>query len=101
MGATLKIASEKDGYTLTDRASFVATQKDLGLTILVEGDKSLYNVYHVIVVSPEKHPGVNVDGAKAFADYITGADAQKMIGEFGGDKYGRPLFIPDAGKPES
>ena len=101
MGATLKIASEKGGYTLTDRATYLATRKDLGLAILVEGDKALYNVYHVMVVNPERHPGVNYEGARAFADYITSSEAQKMIGEFGLDEFGQPLFIPDAGKSES
>ncbi|MGQ9554574.1 MAG: substrate-binding domain-containing protein [Anaerolineae bacterium] len=101
MGATLKIASEKGGYTLTDRATYLATQKDLALVILVEGDKVLYNVYHVMAVNPEKHAGVNYEGARAFADYITSSETQKMIGEFGLEKFGQPLFIPDAGKPES
>lgn len=101
MGATLKIASEKGGYTLTDRATYLATQKDLALVILVEGDKVLYNVYHVMVVNPEKHAGVNYEGARAFADYITSSETQKMIGEFGLEKFGQPLFVPDAGKPES
>ena len=101
MGATLKIASEKGGYTLTDRATYLATQKDLALVILVEGDTVLYNVYHVMVVNPEKHAGVNYEGARAFADYITSSETQKMIGEFGLEKFGQPLFVPDAGKPES
>jgi tungstate transport system substrate-binding protein len=100
MGATLQIASEKGGYTLTDRATYLATKDSLSLDILVEGEAGLLNVYHVITVNPEKCAGANAAGATAFADYVTSADGQAMIGEFGTDKYGQPLFVPDAGKSE-
>jgi tungstate transport system substrate-binding protein len=98
MGDTLRIASEKFGYTLTDRATYLALQDTLELDILVEGDAVLLNIYHVIVVNPEKWPKVNVEGAKAFAAFLTSADTQKLIGEFGVSEYGAPLFFPDAGK---
>jgi len=100
MGETLRIASEKAGYTLTDRATYLAQKDTLQLEILVEGDASLLNIYHVITVNPEKWPKVNVDGAKAFADFLVAADTQKMISEFGVEKYGQPLFFADAGKAE-
>lgn len=98
MGATLTIASEKGAYTLTDRATFLANQGNLQLEILVEGDNALLNVYHVITVSPEKWPRVNYEGALAFSTFITRPDAQQVMGKFGVEKYGQPLFIPDAGK---
>ena len=98
MGATLKIASEKQAYTLTDRATYLANKDVLDLVILVEGDKALLNVYHVMVVNPEKFPKVNNAGAVAFADFITSPDTQKVIGQFGVDKFGQPLFFPDADK---
>jgi tungstate transport system substrate-binding protein len=101
MGATLKIASEKDAYTLTDRATYLANKDTLGQEILVEGDKGLLNVYHVIVVNPEKWPEVNVEGARAFADFLTSEEGQAMIGEFGVDKFGQPLFFPDADKTDA
>ena len=101
MGATLTIASEKGAYTLTDRATFLANQDNLDLAILLEGDPSLLNVYHVITVNPDKWTAVNADGATAFADYITSVEGQKLIGDFGVEKYGQPLFIPDAGKAEA
>lgn len=101
MGATLKIASEKKAYTLTDRATFLANQKTLSLQILVEGDKVLLNVYHVISVNPAKWPKVNTAGAKAFADYITSAEGQDLIGKFGVDKFGQALFTPDANKTDA
>jgi tungstate transport system substrate-binding protein len=100
-GATLVIASEKDGYALTDRATYLANKPNLQLEILVEGDPALLNVYHVITVNPEKWPKVNLAGARAFADFITSEAGQGIIRDFGVDKYGQPLFYPDAGKNES
>ncbi|MDF9409427.1 substrate-binding domain-containing protein [Pelotomaculum isophthalicicum JI] len=100
MGATLNIANEKQGYTLTDRGTYLAQQKNLKLDILAQGDKSLLNIYHVMQVNPEKFSKVNKDGAKAFVDFMINPDTQKLIGEFGKDKYGEPLFFPDAGKNE-
>ena len=100
MGPTLQIASEKGGYTLTDRATYLATKDKLNLDILVEGEAGLLNVYHVISVNPAKCPGVNTAGATAFADYLVSADGQALIGEFGKDTDGQQLFVPDAGKSE-
>jgi len=101
MGATLTIASEKAGYTLTDRATFLANKANLQLEILVEGDKSLLNVYHVITVNPDKWPKVNYDGATAFLKFMTEASTQTTIGKFGADEYGQQLFIPDADKTDA
>lgn len=102
MGQTLNVAAEKKGYTLTDRATYLALKKGLGLEILVEGDAKLLNVYHVIEVNPAKWPRVNAPAAKAFADFMVSKKTQESIGRFGVDKFGAPLFFPDAGKkPES
>jgi tungstate transport system substrate-binding protein len=101
MGATLKVASEKAAYTLTDRATYLANQSDLQLDILVEGDNSLLNVYHVITVNPEKCPKVNADGANAFAKFLVSPDTQAVIGKFGVDKFGQSLFFPDADKTDA
>lgn len=101
MGATLNIANEKQGYTLADRATYLAQKANFKLEILSEGDKALLNIYHVMQVNPEKFTKVNKDGAKAFVDFMISADTQKAIGEFGKDKYGQSLFIPDAGKQEA
>ncbi len=98
MGQTLAVAAEKKGYTLADRGTYLSQQKNLGLPILCQGDKSLLNVYHVIEVSPLKWPKVNAAGAKAFADFMVAPDTQKLIGAFGAEKFGAPLFAPDAGK---
>ncbi|RJP47959.1 MAG: tungsten ABC transporter substrate-binding protein [Anaerolineaceae bacterium] len=101
MGATLTIASEKMAYTLTDRATYLATKDNLQLEILVEGDPSLLNVYHVITVNPDKWPKINYEGALAFANFMIDPATQKIIGEFGVDKFGQSLFFPDADKTDA
>jgi len=101
MAASLTIASEKGAYIFTDRATYLATKANLDLEILVKGDPSLLNVYHVITVNPEKWPKANYEGALAFVNFMTGPAAQKVVGEFGIDKYGEPLFFPDADKTDS
>lgn len=100
-GATLSIASEKSGYALTDRGTFLAYKSNVDLEILVEGDPFLVNVYHVITVNPENFPGINFEGAKAFTDFITSDEGQKIIAEFGRDQFGEPFFFPDADKTDS
>jgi tungstate transport system substrate-binding protein len=100
MGQTLNVTSEKKGYTLADRGTYLALKKNLGLDILVEGDAILLNVYHVIEVNPAKWPKVNAAGAKAFADFMVSKETQKIIKTFGVEKFGSPLFFPDAGKKE-
>jgi tungstate transport system substrate-binding protein len=98
MGATLLMASEKAGYTLTDRATYLAQKANIKLEILSEGDKPLLNIYHVMQVNPEKFTKVNAAGAKAFVEFMIAPETQKVIGEFGKDKYGAALFFPDAVK---
>lgn len=98
MGATLKIASEKAAYTLTDRATYLAQKANLKLEILNQGSKALLNIYHVMQVNPEKYTKVNAEGAKAFVDFMVNPATQKLIADFGKDKYGEALFYADAGK---
>lgn len=98
MGQTLNVAAEKKGYTLTDRATYLALKKSLGLVILAEGDHRLLNVYHVVEINPAKQPGVHAAAGKAFADYMVAKKTQETIGRFGVEKFGAPLFTPDAGK---
>jgi len=96
MGATLIIASEKDAYTLTDRGTYLAFQQRLRLALLLEGDAPLLNPYHVLEVNPARYPKVNAAGGKAFADFLVSAEAQEVIRTFGVERYGQPLFFPDA-----
>ena len=98
MGNTLNIAAEKSAYAISDRATFLARRKGLGLDILNSGDKKLLNIYHVMEVNNAKHTKVNSGGAKAFVDFFVARETQETIAQFGVDKYGEPLFFPDAGK---
>lgn len=98
MAHTLNIASEKEGYTLTDRGTYLALKKNLALDVLVEGDAILLNIYHVMQVNPEKFSKVNGPGGLAFVEFMVSPEVQEIISAFGVDKYGGPLFFPDAGK---
>jgi tungstate transport system substrate-binding protein len=100
MGQTLAVAAEKKTYTVADRGTYLALKKNLGLDILTEGDAILLNIYNVIEVNPAKWPKVNAAGAKAFADFMVSSQTQNIIKTFGVDKFGSPLFFPDAGKKE-
>ncbi len=92
MGDTLKLASEKGAYTLTDRATYLNLRDTLQLEVLVEGDSALFNQYGVLPVTD----ATNSDGAEAFTDWVTSADAQAIIEEYGIDTFGQPLFVPNA-----
>ena len=101
MGASLTVASEKGAYILTDRATYLSNKANLQLEILLEGNNALLNVYHVITVNPDKWTAVNYDGAMAFAKFITDPATQAIIAEFGKEKFGQPLFYPDADKTDA
>jgi tungstate transport system substrate-binding protein len=96
MGQTLLVASDKQGYTLSDRATYLALRENLALNILVEKDPALFNVYHVMQVNPEKSDQINADAAAAFVLFMTSPAAQEIIREFGLARFGEPLFVPDA-----
>jgi tungstate transport system substrate-binding protein len=102
MGATLTLADQKNAYTIADRATYLARKATLQSAVDVEGDKALLNIYHVMPVNPARFPGVkiNVEGGKAFAQFLVAPDTQTVIGDFGKDKYGQALFVPDAGKKD-
>jgi tungstate transport system substrate-binding protein len=101
MGASMTVASEKEAYILTDRATYLANQDNYQLGVLVEGDTSLLNVYHVITINQTKWPQANYDGALAFASFMTDPATQKVIAAFGVDKFGQSLFYPDADKTDA
>jgi tungstate transport system substrate-binding protein len=100
MGETARIASEKQAYLLIDRGTWMTMKSSLQLAVISEGDASLNNPYGVIVVSAGKFPKVHDAEAKELAQWLVSADAQRRIGEFGKDKHGQALFVPDA-LPES
>ena len=95
MAATLAVASEKKGYTLTDRSTYLAVKKNTALEILLQGDDALVNRYSLILVNPARFDTVNADGARDFFNYVLSAPAKKIIEDFGKDKYGEPLFFYD------
>lgn len=92
MGEVLRIANERRGYALTDRATFLFLRHALELEVLVEGDERLFNPYGVIPVTGAR----NTEGAAVFTEWITSAEAQALIGRYGVDRFGMPLFTPDA-----
>ncbi|WP_325892161.1 substrate-binding domain-containing protein [Grimontia sp. NTOU-MAR1] len=95
MGPTLTMANEMQGYTLTDRGTWLAYQSKLDLEVLVEGDKRLFNPYQVILINPGRYPDMNYEGAKVFSDWLINPKAQAMINDF--KVNGQQLFVADAG----
>lgn len=94
MGASLQIANEKSGYILTDRATWLAQEKNItNLKIFVEGGKDLMNIYHVMQVNPEKHDMVNSKDAEKFVDFMVSSETQDVIESFGKEEYGQSLFF--------
>lgn len=96
MGATLNFANEQEAYTMTDRATYLSMSDELDLVILVEGDELMFNQYGVIKVNPEKHTGINKEGADRFVEWIISDEVQQKISDFGKDEYGQSLFVPNA-----
>ncbi|MDF5716763.1 MAG: substrate-binding domain-containing protein [Rhizonema sp. NSF051] len=100
MGQTLQVANQKLGYTIADRATYIFQKKNLSLPILVEGDKKLLNLYHVMQVNPQKFSKVNTAGAQAFINYVLSPEGQALIAAHGKKQFGQALFYVDGGKTE-
>lgn len=97
MGEVLTMAQEKSAYTLSDRATYLArTKEGLGLEVLVEGDKDLFNPYGVIAVNPEKNAEIDQELANKFIDWLVSLKVQEEIAKFGLEDFGQSLFIPDS-----
>ena len=98
MLATINIAAERKGYTMTDRGTYIKYESNMSgnppLIILVEGDPALLNQYSVMAVNPAHCPNVHSDLAAIFTEWIVGPKAQKLIGDF--KLLGKPLFTPNA-----
>ncbi|NVO66546.1 substrate-binding domain-containing protein [Methanofollis tationis] len=97
MGATLVMADEKAAYTLSDIGTYLAYKDKIALVPVVSEGEILLNVYSVMRINPEKHPGVNSSLAKDWINYLITPSTQKTIEEFGVETYGEPLFFPAAG----
>ncbi|KKD59458.1 tungsten ABC transporter substrate-binding protein [Grimontia sp. AD028] len=95
MGPTLTMANEMQGYTLTDRGTWLAYESKLDMEVLVEGDTRLFNPYQVILINPSRYPDMNYEGAKVFSDWLVNPKAQAMINGF--KVNGQQLFVADAG----
>jgi len=98
MGDTLHVASQKAAYTLSDDGTYLSQRATLQLVPLVEDAADLRNIYHVIVVKPIPGRVSNQAGGEAFARFVVSPAGQHLIATFGREKFGRPLFTPDAGK---
>ena len=96
MGATLLVAEQRQTYTLTDRATYLAFKDKLTLVPLVQGDPELRNVYSAYAVNPGKNPAAKRAEALRFVRYLTEPKVQEWIGRYGTEKWGEPLFHPDA-----
>jgi tungstate transport system substrate-binding protein len=95
MGAVLTMSAESQAYTLSDRATYLSALADgLDLEVMVEGDPILFNPYGVIPVNPETHPGVNIELADQFVEWLTSVETQELIGSF--TVNGQALFTPDS-----
>jgi tungstate transport system substrate-binding protein len=95
MEKTLRIANEKQAYTLTDRGTWLAIKDRLDLVILFQGDPVLFNQYGVMIVNPQKHKHVKYKEAMEFVNWIISKEGQNAIASFK-DKLGNQLFIPNA-----
>lgn len=94
MGMTLVLTDQKRGYALSDRSTYLAYREKLDLRIVCEGDPRLLNQYHVITVDPQRFPAVNAAGAELLARFLVSLEAQAIIGTFGTERYGQPIFRP-------
>ena len=92
MGATLTIAAEQQGYTLTDKGTYLAHEAKDQLALLLGEADEMKNTYSMIAISPDKWPDTNIDGANAFIEWMTSDEAKAMIAEYGVEEYGEPLF---------
>ncbi len=104
MGDTIITANTKEGYTLSDRGTYLAMKDKINLRILFESDqKYLFNPYHVMAVNPAKFPNVKYDLAMKYINYVTSPAGQDIIRNYGNDKYAEALFVPeeDAGNVTS
>ncbi len=96
MGAVIQIANEKKAYALADRGTYLAYSNKVDLVILCEGDKDLFNPYGIMAVNPARFPHVNYVLAMAYIGWVTSQEGQQIIRKFGVEKFGQPLFIPQA-----
>jgi len=98
MSATLLVANERKAYVLTDRATFGYLRTHLDLVALRGPEHALTNIYHVIELNPAGHPQMNIEGGRAFADFVVSNQVQQLLAHFGEERLGEPMFVPAWGK---
>jgi len=92
MGSTIQMANEMLGYTLSDKATFLAMKNTLDIGIVFDKDEALYNQYGVILINPNKNHKINHKGAKIFKEWLLSDKGQSLIAEFGVEEFGEALF---------
>jgi tungstate transport system substrate-binding protein len=97
---TLAAASERQAYALADRQTFLERQSLLDLDVASQGSPELLQLFHVIPINPAKGAWIDAAGARAFGEFLLDAEAQEQIRIFGADRFGQPIFVPDAGRTE-
>ncbi len=95
MGATIRAAIEMQGFTLTDRATWIAFGDKQNFAIVYQGDPAMFNQYGIIAVNPERFDHVNAAGAQMFIDWLLSEKGQALIAAYQVD--GQQLFFPNAG----
>jgi tungstate transport system substrate-binding protein len=94
---TLKFTDQQKGYTVIDRATYLSIKNNIKLEVLVEGDEALLNRISLIPVNPKKFPRVNAADTATYVAWLTAPNkGQRLVAEFGREKYGQPLFFPDS-----
>ena len=94
MGAVLTLADEKEAYTLSDRATYLARSKNLRLRVLVEGDPALINYYSAIQVNPARFSSIKSGLARQLVDWLCSAEGQNLIGKYlvSGNQLFKPIY---------
>ena len=92
MGAVIKIADDKQAYTLSDRGTYLAFRDKIGLEIVYAGAEVLFNPYHVILLNEARHPHIKAELAQRYADFIRSPEGQQLIADF--KIAGEQLFYP-------
>lgn len=96
-GPTLKYADQQGAYIFMDRATYLTLKESLKLVVLVEKDEALLNYMSLIPVNPSKFANVNSKDTQTFVKWLTAPDkGQKIIADFGKEKFGTPLFFPNS-----
>ncbi len=96
MGETLVIANEQNAYTLSDSGTFLSFSRDgkISLVPIITTGTDLLNIYTAMPINPDRHPQTNIEGANNFVNFLVSPEGQQIIGNYGTQQYGQPLFTP-------